>query len=401
MELEQTHKMDHDLHPHIPHLRGFHSTKELHRSPLYQKLRPKIEQVFRSYELVNSEPIPAVEPYYRCVSWNIERGMRFEAILHFLRNHPILSKADILLLTETDYGMARSGNRNVAGEIAKELKMNYFFAPSYLNLAKGCGIEQEVDGENKLGIAGNAILSRYPISHPEVVSLPNAHDKMKGREKRLGSQSAAFAYVHLPGGPIVVSATHLDVRSTQEHRRQQLEQVLKRIEQQGDLPALVGGDWNTSTYNAQNARSAIIGFWIRVGMGVSNMIRNHYPHPYRRFEKRLFRMLDEMGFDYRECNELGVGTSHYSVADIKQYKNLKEWLPEWCFKFIEWALKKHDGRMSFKLDWFTQKKLSILREEESRSDRKGASLGPKVVGGLHYDNYPASDHDPIVVDFVS
>ncbi len=325
--------------------------------------------------------------------------MRWEAILHFLKNHPILSTADILLLTETDLGMARSGNRHVARELAEALGMNYFFAPSYLNLAKGCGIEQESEGENLLGLAGNAILSRYPIRNPRHISLPNAHDKMRGREKRLGNQSAVLATIDLFGQPFLVAAAHLDVRSTQKHRRFQLEKVLSAIRREGDGPALIGGDWNTSTYDAHSATSSIIGFWIRVFMGVDRVIRNHYPYPERLFEKRLFRMIEENGFDYRGCNAIGVGTSHYSVDDIKQYKNLKEWLPEWCFRFIEWALKDHGGRMSFKLDWFAQRKLQVLKEGEKQSKRKGASIPPHVVGGLHHENYPASDHDPIVVDF--
>jgi hypothetical protein len=43
---------------------------------------------------------------------------------------------------------------------------------------------------------------------------------------------------------------------------------------------VVGGDWNTSTYNSSRAVHAILGFWLRVLMGVDNVIRNHYLHPY-------------------------------------------------------------------------------------------------------------------------
>lgn len=397
---ENSSSLTHDLHPHILRLREFHSTEALEKSPFFHEVRPKIQKLLTSYDLVHHVSVPEPEPFYRCVAWNIERGMRFEAIRHFLKTDPILKTADILLITESDLGMVRSGNRDVARELARELRMNYFFAPSYLNLSKGCGIEQDVPGENKLGIAGNAILSRYPILNPVAVPFPNAHDKMKGREKRIGNQSAPVAQINLGGKTIVVSAVHLDVRSTQRHRQIQLQKVLEAMKNFSDTPVLIGGDWNTSTYDAHSALSSIIGFWARVFMGTGNMIRNHYPYPERHFERDLFKKLERYGFDYKSCNQLGVGTSHYYVEDIKQFKNLREWLPEWCFRFVEWALREHGGRCSFKLDWFCQKGLKVLQEGEGGSPRKGKSIGSKVIGDLNFDNYPASDHDPIVVDFV-
>ncbi len=399
MTFQQVETLRHDLHEHIPLLRNFHSTKSLEESRLYQELKPKILKVLHSYELISPAPLASPEPFYRAVAWNIERGICFEEIVHFLQNHPILSKADLLLITETDLGMARSANRNVARELAERLGMNYFFAPSYLNLAKGAGTEQEFDGENEIGIHGNSILSRYPILKPRIIPLPNSHDKMKGREKRIGHQRALIATIDLGGNPLRVGCAHLDVRSTQRHRRLQLERVVHSLREEGDAAALVGGDWNTSTYDSHSATSAILGFWVRVFMGVDNMMKNHYPYPERFFEKDLFQMLENNGFDYRRCNELGATTDHYSVEDIKQFKNLREWIPNWCFRFVEWALRNHGGRCSFKLDWLAQKKLRILQMGEISSERKGASLAPKVIGNLTHNGKLASDHDAIMVDF--
>ena len=64
----------------------------------------------------------------KALAWNIERGNVFEGIVDALKNHVGLLDKDVLLLTELDHGMARSGNRFVAQEIARELKMNYAFA---------------------------------------------------------------------------------------------------------------------------------------------------------------------------------------------------------------------------------------------------------------------------------
>ena len=111
----------HDLHPYFPLLGDFHSTKSLESSLLYQELKPAILKVLNSYELVSLAPPALPQPFYRAVSWNIERGICFNEIVSLLKDHPVLSKADIFLVTETDLGMARSGNRNVAREIAQEL----------------------------------------------------------------------------------------------------------------------------------------------------------------------------------------------------------------------------------------------------------------------------------------
>jgi hypothetical protein len=61
--------------------------------------------------------------------------------------------------------MVRSGNRNVARDLACALGMQYAFVPCYLNLTKGSGIEQDLPGANDLGLHGNAVLSRYPMGN--------------------------------------------------------------------------------------------------------------------------------------------------------------------------------------------------------------------------------------------
>jgi hypothetical protein len=280
-------------------------------------------------------------------------------------------------LTEADLGMARSANRAVARELARGLGLHYAFAPCYLNLAKGCGVERDVPGENELGLHGNAVLSRYPISLVRAIPLHNGIDKMSRREKRLGRQTALAADIDFPNLPITAVSVHLDAQSTQRHRRDQMADVIAGIDRH--RPVLLGGDWNTSTYNSSTALTAILGFWQRVMMGVDNVIRNHYLHPYRRFESALFQLLETHGFDYRTPNALGEPTGWYDIGDTKARRNLGEWVPWWCFAFIRWALRNHGGRCPLKLDWFATRGL--------------ATENPVVIHGLGL-----SDHHPIGVD---
>lgn len=369
------------LKPHFSELSQLGSTAELEAHPTYQRIRDDVRYVLDTPEqgcYVREEP-PA-KPEYRVFAWNIERGVYFDEQLDVLRNHPYASTADILLLTETDVGMARSGNHAVAQEFAQALGMHYAFAPCYINLVKGSGIEYDMDGENDVALHGNAILSRYPLANVRPVPLKNGKDKMQGREKRLGRQAAIMADVELPQGAIAVASVHLDANSTQHHRHDQMRDVLDAIEP--GKPAIVGGDWNTSTFNTSSATPAILGFWKRVFMGADNVINNHYLKPYTHFEKELFHLLEARGFDWRNANAEGVRTTSYDVNDIKAHKILREWLPNWCFRFIRWSLRNHDGKCPLKIDWLAVRGVEAKNPIVMHEFREGRKP-------------PLSDHDAL------
>lgn len=385
--------LDHQLQPYFAELAQFPSTKTLAASPLYARLRPEIERVLTS--VVQEDFAPALSKsthpqFIRATAWNIERGLRLDEIIRVFKGHPVLSQSDVLLLTELDYGMARTNNRFVARELAESLGLNYAFAPCYINLNKGSGLEVHTAGENTQALHGNALLSRYPLSNAHSLALPNGKDKMHGAEKRLGSQRAVIADVLHPLGQVRMMSLHLDAHSTQRHRQRQMRLVLDHLETlRPQLPTLIGGDWNTSTYNSRRAVYSIAGFFRRVMMGVGHVIENHYLHPERWFERRLFHDIEKRGYAYRNLNEPGRGTLHYDVKDLAANTNMADWVPRWCFWFLNRALEPYGGRCSLKLDWFAGK--GIVPDSESR---------PRVIGSLTDTAGKLSDHDPIVLDFV-
>ena len=386
--------LEHDLGAHFQELARFDSTKTLEAAPLYARLRAEVERVLGGVECGDFTEEHAGEATntgaIRATAWNIERGQKFEGIARALRGHAEMSESDLLLLTELDYGMARSGNLHVTRELARALGMAYAFAPCYINLSKGSGLESGAEGENTLSLHGNAVLSRWPIVRAWSVALPNGKDKMKGREKRLGSQRAVVCDLEHPSGILRAVSLHLDAHSSQRHRWRQMKVVLDFLETLTPrVPVLVGGDWNTSTYDSSRAVYSIAGFFRRVLMGVGHVIENHYLRPDRWFERALFRELDARGFRFRELNEPGAGTLHYDVKDLAANTNMGEWVPRWCFWWIEWALKDHGGRCSLKLDWFA-----------GRGIEPDAARPPRVVGRLRGPSDEVlSDHDPIVLDF--
>lgn len=383
--------LTHDLNRHFPELLKFESIEETERSEVYARIRPEVERILNAVvreDFADEEGLPASDSV-SAVAWNIERGSYLESIISRLGEHEHLADKDLYLLTELDYGMARSDNLFVAQEIAKALRLNYAFAPIYIALQKGSGVESEVEGENTHSIHGLAMFSRYPMKNAHAVPLPNGKDKMLGKEKRLGYLRALIADIEHPAGEFRAVTLHLDAHCSRKHRHRQLKIVLDHLSTLPHLPTVIGGDWNTSTYNSQNSTRAILGYWRRVMMGPKRVVRDHYPHPDRYFERPMFRELEERGFEYKIFNEYGVGTLHYDMESVEKNTNLRDWVPEWCFPFIFWASRRVGGSFSLRLDWFAGSGIELA---------DGTS--PKTIGGLvDDDGVPLSDHDAIGLDF--
>lgn len=383
--------LEHDLNQYFPELLKFDSIEETEKSAVYQKIKPTVERILNAVVQENFSEYSRSENLktntISALAWNIERGNIFEGIVDALKNHDGLKDKDLLLLTELDYGMARSKNRFVAQELARELKLNYAFAPVYIALQKGSGVEAQSEGENSTSIHGLAMFSKFPLKNAHAVALPNGKDKMLGIEKRLGYLRALIADVEHPAGEFRAVTIHLDAHSSRKHRQLQMKIILDALDKLPPLPTVLGGDWNTTTYNSQTATHAILGYWRRVLMGPKRVVKNHFPFPDRYFERKLFQELERSGYEYKKFNELGAGTLHYDVESIEKNTNLRDWVPEWCFPFIFWAANRVGGKVSGRLDWFAGKDIEIIGK-------------PKTIGNLKDDSgTPLSDHDAIALDF--
>ena len=87
---------------------------------VYQKIKPEVERILNAVVVQSVSISSSVRDESRTpnsisvLAWNIERGIQLDGIIEALKNEPDLRDKDLLLLTELDYGMARSGNRFVA-----------------------------------------------------------------------------------------------------------------------------------------------------------------------------------------------------------------------------------------------------------------------------------------------
>jgi endonuclease/exonuclease/phosphatase family metal-dependent hydrolase len=191
---------------------------------------------------VATEP---VDRPLRIVAANLERGRRLDDWEALLRS----SGADVVLISEADGGMARSGNRYVARELADRLGMSFAFAVEFLELGLGSPAERAKlgpDARNDFGAHGGAILSRVGLDRPAAVrfELDGGWYDVDGPEPRVGGRCAVVATV----GEVVVVAPHLESHGGPRGRAKQVADLLDLVEgYAGGRPVVVGGDLNTHT----------------------------------------------------------------------------------------------------------------------------------------------------------
>jgi endonuclease/exonuclease/phosphatase family metal-dependent hydrolase len=265
----------------------------------------------------------------RVAQWNIDRGLAFEAIRAALTDpqrlmamadgsHPrmglelrahisvqlaILQAADVIVLNEVDWGVNRTRFRDVAGELAAALDMNYAYGVEFvevdprtmgldshhlnLDFPAACVLPGETRAEalqrlrealqpdpaRYRGLHGTAIFSRYPLRNVRVIRFHTQgydwyrDEKCSGitqrveslfgriafaepltREVRRGGRMMVLADLedpHLPTGRVTVVATHLEDVTAPVYRRRQMNELLAMI-RNIPHPVIVAGDMNTT-----------------------------------------------------------------------------------------------------------------------------------------------------------
>jgi len=285
----------------------------------------------------------------KIVAFNAERGSRYDGIRRLLEEDSRLRDADVILLSEVDWGMARSDNRHVARELAADLSMGYVFGIEFLELTKGEALELEAPGENSWSFHGNAILSRVPLRDPRLIRLPRFCSWAEGSQARIGGRMALIAELDTEGGPITVASTHLEVRTTPEGRRRQFRPVIDELLR--STCSVVGGDLNTATIDTGDMDQILA----LVEYLEADPLRLRRPEAY----EPLLEDVRAAGFLVDELN----------VAD--ETTNIPLGIP--------------DPRIWTKLDWIF-----------ARGPRVEEHHAPPAVVRAEYDGKRVSDHDFIV-----
>jgi hypothetical protein len=292
-----------------------------------------------------------------------------------------------MLLSEVDWGMGRSGNRHVARELAARLGLGYVFVPAHIVLSPGDVAERDIVEPNKESLHGITLLSRFPITRVLGVPLPEYIDKFKVLEKRLGWKRALVAEVALPSGPLTVAVVHLDPFSPPRHRARQIRMVLAAIERFGNNRVLLGGDFNTTTYDLGSAPGLAVNLLYKLArFGFEGTLRQ-YMQPDKILEKRLFKSIRAAGFEVDGFIDPNCGTIYFDLGDPEVVAKAREYVPDPVFRWLQRRLQPWGGKVPLRFDWFA-----------------GRGIEPKhawVIEEPEHEGVRVSDHNPLIVDVVA
>ena len=188
----------------------------------------------------------AQEKTLKIVTWNIEYGKNYEEILAGL--HTL--DADVYLLQEVDLGTRRSGGRNVAEDLARELGYDFLWSQEFQELRQEIG--------DQPAFTGQAILSRFPLKlvaelrfkHQAAKWTPSIFHPRSWTQPRKGGRVAQFAEIAVGGRKIITVNTHLESSVPDEKLLPQMQEIIGYLaENCGDAPAIIGGDLNTNKIN--------------------------------------------------------------------------------------------------------------------------------------------------------
>ena len=384
--------LTHNLEPHFDAIKNFTTLQELQSSALYKQHGAEIERVANGIAWNNTLSAPTTTPKnIRVVAWNIERGLKIDGIIHLLKTHPTLNKADILLITEADIGMGRTDNRNIPQELANAVNMNYIFANCFLALEKGDIGEQSHDLPNTLSLHGICIFSKFPIQAYKSVALPMFKDIFNDLEKRIGARKGLICTIPIGQRTLTIAVTHIELATSAAQRGQQVKTLLQALPSSSDS-ILIGGDFNTVTYDLRSKKHLFASLLYKAFFGFHRTIR-HYLTPNKHFEKALFDHFTQHGFDYNTPNDLTKGTLYYDINDPIFESKLRQYrIPNSFLRILRFKLKRYNGRIPMRLDWFASKNVNIVTQSTEGYE------SPQVIDTPLWQKQPVSDHSPIVVD---
>ena len=384
--------LSHNLNHLFDDIKAIKTVDEYENSALYKEHGAEINRVVDGVEWDNTLRESKPKDTIRVVSWNIERGAHLKGVIEYRKSNEILSRADIILLTETDIGMGRSGNHNVPKEIATALKMNYCYANSYIVFSKGDIGEQEHDLENTLSLHGTTIVSKYPIQSCRVEPLPTFRDAFYSPEKRLGKRRVLICTIEIGNKLYDFAALHIDHRTSFIQRAEQMQAALLALDESDGVAKLIGGDLNTSTYNLKSklglARNLL---YKAIVMGFNKAV-GHYMTPEKFFEKPLFEVLNKSGYDYKKYNDVTTGTMYFDVNDLLTVKKSTQMIPNFVLRWMRRKLRPWNGEIPLRNDWLAGKGFDVVYSNN------GVYGPPQIIEKPVWDNRQISDHNPLIVD---
>lgn len=250
---------------------------------------PELHQIEVRKAAGNVLPFPPSS--LRVLSWNVQHGTNIDGLLTL----PHFHAADVLLLTEVDVGMARSGNRHIARFVAEQLGYHYTYVTEYLEDSNSDGRARHRGRNmpNEQGMTGKAIISRLPLQNVRALRFPQMQSGRLRKPRRLGSQVALLADVQTCKGAVSLACIHFTRHASPAFRRLQADMLLDVVPRH--QPCLMGGDMGSYTTDTSRFVSLLrLPFQL-----LEDPARFIAPQPY----EPLFHSLTEADFRFAYFND--------------------------------------------------------------------------------------------------
>ncbi len=167
----------------------------------------------------------------RVVTYNIHHGEgtdgKFD--LAHIAKIVMVEKPDIIALQEVDQKTRRSGGVDQPAEFARLTGMKAFF-----------GHNIDYDG----GGYGTAVLTRLPVRSSESIKLKSFYESTPQHAEQRGVQVLELGDEGEAG--LLFLCTHLDYRPPDDERMNSARTINELVEQRGDEPAIIAGDFNAT-----------------------------------------------------------------------------------------------------------------------------------------------------------
>ena len=455
--------------------------------PLPENLEKKVEKLTKTPQLV---PVPAGKvstsfknhpehgKYFRVANWNIEKGQTLDTI-KTLYNDPdkflqdnldeedylkkteryedikeeieLLNSAELLVLTEADYGISRTGYRNVTKELAETIGAGYVYLPEFVEIDPKLIDDPNLDKTRYKGLHGNALISKYPIKEAKAYELPRCYDwynKEKEQLTRLermrrygskivfdehivpeirrGYRNVMIVDLEMPNKEtLTVVNTHMEDKARPDCRVAQGKYILTLIKHKKN-PVILTGDLNTFEHDLTPTSIGRIlkskfrdpafvfrtigssftpfGFIIYPSITLTNITRKFkdpsaknlpfvMPNKISGFftQLRNFRFDDGLGFDFS-----GTDKWTHNAHNTGFLSNSNQ---RWLKGYVETTeLERSFKVIRFKTDWF------FVKPTGSKENKKYFPAFGRTLKKLNY-SYTHNggrivDHTPMVVDIM-
>ena len=364
-------------------LARFPTLRALHASPAWPDLSARLARVLstvRRHAPLKLPGLARVPGRLRVAHWNIEHGNRYAQVEDALLSHPELRDADVVSLNEVDLGMARAGNRDVAGDLAAALGRHGVWTALFLETTPGRDDDPRMAAgrANQEGLFGVALLSRWPIGELRRVELPSPEEVQFDRERMAGRHAALVATIERPGAPLTMVTVHLEVHRTRAYRAEQMRLVLESLAGER-RPVIIAGDFNSHTFDRGRPWDALFGAAV-LTLTPGRPLERRLLHPDRgRAREPLFDALAAAGFEW-ERHVDHAPTLQLRLDRLGETRALFGPLAPAARRALAWA----ERRAALRLDWLA-----------GRGWSGGCGF---TVGGLSGPG-KAADHAPIVGDF--